>query len=221
MLSLTTTAGLSAQDTKPARETKGDGATVSRGTIFDELSAERPNFSELPAHEQAEAMRKWNEENVGVGIPNAYVRFMERLKKEAQKPIKGSKYIGQWGETPEAKPKLDLAADGTFTWDHGHSKGVGIWREHTEGIVWIGFFRTEKDKEVKEQPLHAQHFCYLKNADSLVLDHIDYTDTYKRHDPTAPKGPTNGEQGGADKPATASKPVSDLKPKSESEKRSQ
>lgn len=165
----------------------------------------------------------WYDENIGSGIPKPYIRFMERLEKEAKKPARDSKYIGQWGETSTSRPQLNLVADGTFTWDYGHSKGVGIWREHHEGIIWIGFAQTEKDDAGKEWTWYATHYCYLKDDDTLVQDHIDYTDTYKRHLRAAPNGTTNGEQDGADQPATApeSKSEAQEKPQPESEGRPQ
>jgi len=163
-----------------AQETKGD-SEPKKGSVFDELNAktpEMPDYSKLPKKKREEAERKWYEENIGFGISKNYMRFMDRLKKEAKLPPKDSKYVGIWGR--DKKLELVLSSDGSFTWDYGHSKGIGIWREHSEGIIWIGFESTYKDKDGKEQKFYAEHFCYLSKDGSLVQDHIDYTATYKR-----------------------------------------
>jgi len=193
-------------------------------SIFDEFDVETPDFSKLPEEERLRAELEWYEEHVGTGIPKTYVRFMERLRREAKKPAEGSKYVGSWGEKADSrKPQLVLAADGSFTWVYGHSRGIGKWREHAEGIIWIGFAHTERDEAGKEHTWYATHYCILKDEDTLVQDHIDYTDTYKRLKLADAKGESGGEQDGADQPATApkSKPEGKEKPEPETGPRSQ
>jgi hypothetical protein len=197
-------------------------ATKSTGSVFDELTVPKPpDFPNLSEGEKMEALRKWYLETEGSGVPKTYVRFMARLRREAKEPSKNSKFIGQWGEILESKPQLNLAADGTFTWDYGHSKGVGIWREHSEGIVWIGFPNKEKDSDGKEVTWYAQHFCYLGENGNLIMYDIDYGKSYKRHPPAAPEGATNSEPSGAGQPATrpVEKPEGGDKPQPEAEGR--
>ena len=201
---IATAALTSAQESKPDATEEPKGAEPKKEkSIFDEFDLKMPDFSHLPEDKEREAMLKWYEENVGSGIPKTYIRFMQRLEKEAKKPMKDSRYIGKWGSTPKSDPQLVLSEDGTFTWDYGHSKGVGIWREHSEGIIWIGFAHTEKDAKGEEKTWYASHFCSIKDNDTLVQNHIDYTDTYKRVVPVDAKGKSNGELDAAGQSATA------------------
>lgn len=159
------------------------GVESAKGSIFDEYRIKMPDYSELPAREREEARRKWKEENIGSGVPKFYVRFMERLLREAKPPAKDSRYIGDWGR--QGKSELVLSADGSFTFDYGHTKGVGIWREHREGIIWIGFECIAEYEDGKKVKSYSEHWCYLAKDGSLVQDHLDYTETYVRQKPRA------------------------------------
>ena len=166
------------EDEQEVSRTQKQADAQKGKSIFDELDDKVPDFSHLSRDEELKAWKKLAEENVGL-IPKGYIRFMERLEKEAVKPKKDSRYIGSWAETENNRLRFVFAVDGTFT-NYGGSKGVGIWREHSEGIIWVGFAHTDKDDEGKERTYNTKHLFYLSDSNTLVQHHVDYTSTYKR-----------------------------------------
>ena len=179
-------------------ETKATAAKAEekKSSVFDEFNA--PDFSNLPAPQREEAQLRWHQDDPH-GLKQ-YGRFLHRLKTEAKLPPGDSKYIGKWSHEGELRVNLTLKADGTFTWDYGHSSGTGTWVQHPEGLIWIGFDLVQKDSTGKERTFTAAHYCYLKGDDVLIQDHIDYTDTYKRRVEEA------GRETGKDKEKAGSEP---------------
>lgn len=172
--------GHSQEAKPPSNPTTNTDDPAKAKSIPHEIDGDPPDFSSLPVEERQEALRKWYQENLVRGIPKGYIHFMEQLRREAKRPAKGSKYVGRWGDTPDGAPQLVLIEDGTFTFDYGHSKGVGRWLEHPGGSIWIGFAGSIKDDEGKDRTVYTEHFCYLIGDDKLVQDHICYTHSYKR-----------------------------------------